>query len=94
MTEKQATSNVWFLTSGIPIVHCHNVQVNKVLLSEGFSASSTVQDGCQVTDGASFKSFSSGINFIIFMFLDYLTFWAIFKSMEELEIHSGSMKGV
>ena len=66
MTEKQATSNVWFLTSGIPIVHCHNVQVNKVLLSEGFSASSTVQDGCQVTDGASFKSFCSGINFAKF----------------------------
>ena len=25
MTEKLAASNVWFLTSGIPIVHCHNI---------------------------------------------------------------------
>ena len=63
MTEKQATSNVWFLTSGILIVHCHNIQVYNVLLSKGFPASSNVQDGCQVTDWASFKPFCPRVNF-------------------------------
>ena len=43
--------------------------VYNVLLSNGFPASSTVQDGSQVTDGASFKPFCPRVNLTKFCWL-------------------------